>query len=181
MLTKHSLCLLVLLTLGAAGVAADDASYLVRMQAMPGASKAGIGMDYIGYDPATHSVWVPAGNTGAVVVIDARQGTTRTIGNLPTATMGNGERKRVVGPSSVTIGEGAVYIGNRGDSSVCSYDPATLAPRKCHVLDSMPDGLCAVPAQKEVWVTTPRDKSIRRVSPSMPSAGASTRISRTRT
>src|SRR5262249_56839255 len=31
----------------------------------------------------------------------------------------------------------------------------------CHKLDSMPDGLAYVAGTKEVWVTTPRDKSIR--------------------
>jgi DNA-binding beta-propeller fold protein YncE len=75
--------------------------------------------------------------------------------------MGSGERKRRVGPSSVTIGDGWVYVGNRGDSSVCAFHPRTLVRGACHRLDSMPDGLAYVAATKEVWVTTPRDKSIR--------------------
>src|SRR5262249_48838629 len=43
----------------------------------------------------------------------------------------------------------------------CAFDPRTLAKRACHTLDSSPDGLAAVPSRQEVWVTTPRDKSIR--------------------
>jgi DNA-binding beta-propeller fold protein YncE len=54
-----------------------------------------------------------------------------------------------------------VYVGNRGDSSVCAFNASSLARGACHRLDSMPDGLAYVAATKEVWVTTPRDKSIR--------------------
>ncbi len=138
-----------------------DAGYTVRMQAMPGASDAGIYMDYIAFDPSTRSVWVPAGNTGAVAVIDAASGTVRKIDSLATAEMGQGDRKRKVGPSSVTVGDGVVYVGNRADSTVCAFNARTLARAGCHHFDSMPDGLAHVAATKEVWVTTPRDKSIR--------------------
>ncbi len=140
---------------------AADPTYAVSMQALPGASDAGIGMDYIIFDPATHSVWVPAGNTGAVDVVDPATGKVRQITGFPTAEMGSGDRKRVVGPSSVTIGDGVIYIGNRGDSTVCAVNPKTLARGTCHKVDSMPDGLAYVAGTKEVWVTTPRDKSIR--------------------
>jgi DNA-binding beta-propeller fold protein YncE len=85
----------------------------------------------------------------------------KQISGLPTAEIGSGERKRVVGPSSVTIGEGVVYVGNRADSSVCAFDAKSLTKGACHKIDSMPDGLAYVASQKEVWVTTPRDKSIR--------------------
>ncbi len=146
----------------AAGSArAAEAPYTVRMQPLPGASGAGILMDYIAFDPATRSVWAPAGNTGLVAVIDTAGGTVRQIDGFPTAEMGTGERRRKVGPSSVTVGEGSVYVGNRGDSTVCAFNPRSLARGACHRLDSMPDGLAYVAATKEVWVTTPRDKSIR--------------------
>lgn len=140
---------------------AADPTYAVSMQALPGASDAGIGMDYIIFDPATHSVWVPAGNTGAVDVVDPATGKVRQITGFPTVEMGTGDRKRVVGPSSVTIGDGMIYIGNRGDSTVCAVNPKTLVRGTCHKVDSMPDGLAYVAGTKEVWVTTPRDKSIR--------------------
>jgi DNA-binding beta-propeller fold protein YncE len=137
-----------------------EASYTVRMQPVPGANGAPVLMDYIAFDPATHQVWVPAGNTGAVAVFDAAGGA-RRIDGFATAEMGTGERRRKVGPSSVTVGEGRVYVGNRGDSTVCAFDASSLARGACHRLDSMPDGLAYVAATKEVWVTTPRDKSIR--------------------
>ena len=139
--------------------AAADASYAVRNVTLPGSGP--ISMDYIAFDPATRFVWVPAGNTGAVDVIDSSDNSVRQITGFSTAEMGAGERKRVVGPSSVSIGEKSVYVGNRGDSNVCAFDPRTFARGKCHRLDSMPDGVAYVAPTREVWVTTPRDKSIR--------------------
>lgn len=154
--------LAALLSLSAAPAAkAADAGYAVTSQHLPGASAAGISMDYIVFDAATHSLWVPAGNTGAVDVVDVKDGSVRQIPGLPTAEMTTGERKRVVGPSSASVGDGWVYVGNRGDSSVCAFDERTLARGACHKLDAMPDAVVYVAATKEVWVTTPRDNSIR--------------------
>jgi DNA-binding beta-propeller fold protein YncE len=138
-----------------------EASYAVRTLQLPRTAPGGVAMDYIAFDPATQSVWVPAGNTGTVVVIDAQTGATRLIDHQPTAEITRGPRKFEVGPSSVTIGDGSVYVGNRADSSICAFDPRSLARRTCHRLDSMPDGLAYVAKTREVWVTTPRDKSIR--------------------
>jgi DNA-binding beta-propeller fold protein YncE len=160
--TRVALMALVCAPLAVAGSARGaEAPYTVRMQPLPGASGAGILMDYIAFDPATRSVWVPAGNTGLVAVVDAATGAVRQIDGFPTAEMGTGERKRKVGPSSVTVGDGWVYVGNRADSTVCAFNARSLARGACHHLDSMPDGLAHVAATKEVWVTTPRDKSIR--------------------
>lgn len=128
---------------------------------LPGTNPAGIGMDYIAYDPATNAVWVPAGNTGAVDVIDVATGNVRQISGFATKEVTVRDRKRVVGPSAVSIGNGTIYIGNRGDQSVCAVDPKTLKRVACATLSSMPDGVSYVAPTKEVWVTTPRDKSIR--------------------
>jgi len=154
-----SLCAAMLLPSGAS--AAEKTGYKVHMQPLPGATPAGIAMDYIAFDPATRYLWAPAGNTGLVVVIDSTSGSVKQIAGFATAEMGSGERKRTVGPSAVSIGEGTVYIGNRGDSTVCALDARSLAKGACHRLDSMPDGVAYVASAKEVWVTTPRDKSIR--------------------
>ena len=151
----------VSLAVAMASAAPPGASYDVTLLPIPGAPTSGVTMDYIAFDPATHYVWAPAGNTGTVAVVDAANGTVKSIAGFPTAEMGSGDRKRVVGPSSVTIGEKAVYVGNRADSTVCAFDPRTFAKGTCHKLDSMPDGLAYVGGQSEVWVTTPRDKSIR--------------------
>ncbi|MGH9441879.1 MAG: YncE family protein [Thermoanaerobaculia bacterium] len=156
------LALLAVLTLvlAAAPASAGDPAYTVRNVPLPG-GPGPILMDYIAFDPATRSVWVPAGNTGLVDVIDASTRAIRQISGFPTAEMGTGERKRRVGPSSVSIGDGVNYVGNRGDSSICAFDARMLAKKACRKLDAMPDGVAYVARTKEVWVTTPRDRSIR--------------------
>ncbi|HEV8432203.1 MAG TPA: hypothetical protein VGR95_02235, partial [Thermoanaerobaculia bacterium] len=136
------------------------ADYTVHTLPLPGGTPAGIAMDYIATEPGTSSVWVP-GNNGTVYVVDAATGKTREIKGFPTKEVTFRDRKRLLGPSSITFGGGKAYVGNRGDSSVCAVDPKTLERGHCEVLTSMPDGLAYVGATKEVWVTTPRDKTIR--------------------
>ena len=148
--------LIFILALPSALWAADA----VHSVTLPGANPAGIGMDYIGFDAATDSIWVP-GNIGSVAVIDVATGKIRQVTGFPTKEVTVRDRKRTMGPSSVTIGDGTIYIGNRGDSSVCAVNPKSLERGHCEVLDSMPDGIVYVGATKEVWATTPRDKSIR--------------------
>src|ERR1700682_356589 len=135
--------------------------YKVTMQPLPHEGATSIGMDYIAFDPSTGFVWAQAGNTAVVDVVDPAAGTVKQVTGFKTAEMGTGDRKRTVGPSSATVGAGTVYIGNRGDSSVCAFDAKSFARGVCHQFDSMPDGILYLPATKEVWVTTPRDKAIR--------------------
>ena len=96
--------------------------------------------DYLAVDPASHRVWVPAGNRGAVYVFDAQAKSYATVSGFPTAPMG----KRVMGPTSVTIGPAAAYVGNRADSKVCAVDRTSLKLGACVTLPSMPDGLAFV-------------------------------------
>jgi hypothetical protein len=137
-------------------------NYNIRTLPLPDNNMGDVPMDYIAYDPRTNSVWVPGGNTAAVDVVDAATDKVRQIPGFPTTEVqqANGN-KRVVGPSAVSIGEGVVYIGNRGDSSVCAFNSVSLERGACDHLDSRPDGVSYVAPTKEVWVTTPGDKSIR--------------------
>jgi len=169
-----------LLCLAVAGVAghmraesaspSPSASYSVTGVALPGAAPGGVFMDYIAYDAARHRVWIPAGNTGSVAVIDAKTDSVTPVTGFPTTEVERGGRKRTVGPSSASVGEGVVFVGNRGDSSVCGIGAVSLVKGACLTLDSMPDGVAYVAATKEVWVTTPRDKSIRILDASKPGA-----------
>ena len=111
-------------------------------------------MDYLASEGAR--VWVPAGNTGNVYVLDG--GKFRTIGGFATK---KGRNDRLMGPSSVTVGDGAVYVGNRGDNRIWAIDPRTLEKKGSVELPSTPDGTFWVATTKEVWVTTPRDNSIQ--------------------
>jgi DNA-binding beta-propeller fold protein YncE len=130
--------------------------------ALPGGGPDGISMDYLTYDPRTNSVWVPAGNTASVDVVDVATDKVQRIEGFATAEIERNGKKRTAGPSAAALGPtGTVYIGNRGDTSVCAIDEKTLAKGACGKLDASPDGVAYVAKTGEVWVTTPRDKSIR--------------------
>jgi DNA-binding beta-propeller fold protein YncE len=132
----------------------------VRSVALPGAPSGGVLMDYLAYDRVHHRVWVPAGNTGSVDVVDTASGRVTQIVGFATAEVERRGIKRTVGPSSATVGDGVVFIGNRADSSICAVNAVSLDKAGCITLDSTPDGLAYVAATREVWVTTPRTKSV---------------------
>jgi len=139
----------------------QGASYSVRTLPLPDNNAGDVSMDYIAYDPSTNSIWVPGGNTAVVDVVDAGTGKVRQIPGFATSEVTVRGGTRVLGPTAVSIGEGVVYIGNRGDSGVCAFNSGSLARMACGHLDSRPDGVVYVAPTKEVWVTTPGDKSIR--------------------
>ena len=118
-----------------------------------------VGMDYLAYDSARGRIWVPAGNTGAVDVVDIATGKVRQLGGFPTKPSRRPDRP-AMGPSSATVGAGAVWIGNRGDNKLCAFDADTLERRACIQLASMPDGLAYVATTRELWVTTPANNTI---------------------
>jgi len=136
-------------------------AYTVSTLALPDGGAGDVSMDYIAFDPATNSLWVPGGNTGAVDVVDVATRKIRQIPDLPTAQVQARGGTRVLGPSAVSIGDGVVYIGNRGGSDVCAFNARTLAGVACAQLDSRPDGVVYVAPTKEVWVTTPGEQGIR--------------------
>ena len=67
-------------------------------------------------------------------------------------------RKVTLGPTAASIGDDVVYIGNRGDATLCVIDAKTLACGECVPLSTdysiTPDGVLYVAATKEVWITT---------------------------
>jgi DNA-binding beta-propeller fold protein YncE len=142
----------------------------VTTVALPGAPADGVMLDYLASDRARHRIWVPAGGTGNTVVIDTKSGEVRRVEKFPTKEVERRGMKRMVGPSSATVGDGVVYVGNRGDSSVCAVDATNLTRAGCVTLPSMPDGLAFVPGKREVWVTTPREQTITILDVSTPAA-----------
>ena len=140
---------------GFAAQAGAPANLKAEPLVLPG-GPAPVGMDYLAYDDSTKTVWVPAGNTGKVDVVDSATRQIRAVEGFPTAQRGT----RTVGPSSATVGAGVVYVGNRADSSVCAVDGKSLRLGQCVKLESMPDGIAYVAPTKEVWVTAPRDKAL---------------------
>jgi DNA-binding beta-propeller fold protein YncE len=118
-----------------------------------------VGMDYLAYDPATNRVWIPAGNTGNVDVLDVATGKLSVIGGLATAPPRKPGRPRM-GPSSATVAGHLVWIGNRGDDHLRAFDARTLAPKGDVALPTMPDGLAFSRKTHELWVTTPGAHSL---------------------
>jgi hypothetical protein len=135
-------------------------SFTLSELALPGAPAGGVSLDYLAVDRVRHRVWVPAGGTGNVDVIDTATQQLHAIEKFPTGEVERGGRKRTVGTSSATVGDGFVYVGNRADASVCAIDATSLARAGCVTMPSSPDGLAYVAKTHEVWVTTPRDNAV---------------------
>jgi DNA-binding beta-propeller fold protein YncE len=111
-------------------------------------------MDYLAADGAR--VWIPAGNTGKVFLLTGGQ--FRSIDGFATK---KGRGDRLMGPGAATVGEGAVYVGNRGDSRIWAIDPRSMEKKGSAEMPSTPDGVFYVASTKEVWVTTPRERSLQ--------------------
>ena len=114
-------------------VGKGNAPYRVSTWPLPDNNTGDVSMDYLAYDPSTNTVWVPGGNTAAVDVVDAATGMVRQISGLATSQVEFRGGTRVLGPTAVSIGNGVVYIGNRGDSSVCAFHARSLAPMDTRV------------------------------------------------
>lgn len=126
---------------------------------LPGANGP-VTVDYIASDRGHARVWVPVGETGSVDVLDAAKGTFTSVAGFATAEREGRGRMRRMGPSAVTLGDGFAYVGNRATSEVCAVDEKTLTLGDCSKLPTPTDGVAYVASSKEVWVTTPRDKSV---------------------
>jgi DNA-binding beta-propeller fold protein YncE len=161
---------LAVTAMAAADQPPSPAALAFRPIALPGAPATGVVMDYIAYERGHHRVWVPAGNTGSVDVIDTRTGAVTRIEGFPTTEIERNGTKRPVGPSSATVGDGVVYVGNRADNTVCAVSADTLKKSACVTLDVMPDGLAYVPSTREVWVTAPRVNSLIVLDAAKPAA-----------
>src|SRR5438128_10997340 len=140
-------------------VAADTSasSYDLKPIALPSANGA-VALDYFAYDPATGKVWVPASNLGSVVVIDEKTDAVSQVTGFKTGEVERRGRKITVGPTAASIGDGVVYIGNRGDATVCVIEAKTLARGDCVPASTdhsvTPDGVVYVASAEEVWITT---------------------------
>ena len=134
-------------------------NFTVRTLALPDHRKGNDGLHCL---RSRHRfVWVPAINIGAVYLVDTNNDSVREIPDFATNEVEYGGRKRTQGPSGVSVGDSVVYIGNRADSSICAFDANTLSRKTCGHIDSTPDGVVYVAPTREVWVTAPRDNSVR--------------------
>jgi DNA-binding beta-propeller fold protein YncE len=131
--------------------------YALKAIALPGGNGV-VALDYFAYDRATEKLWVPASNTGSVDVIDGTTDDVSQISGFPIGEIERRGRKITVGPTSASVGDGVVYIGNRGDSSVCVIHAKTFAREECLKIAEnnsaiTPDGVVFVAATREIWLT----------------------------
>ncbi len=136
--------------------------------ALPGATGPAF-LDYIAYERAASRIWVPVGSTGSVDVYDIAKGTFTRVDGFKTIEREANGKKRTLGPSAASVGDGVVYVGNRATSEVCPVDVKSLKVGKCLKLASPTDGVAYVAAAKEVWVTT-GDHMLAILDASKPSA-----------
>src|SRR6266566_2240274 len=134
--------------------------YELKPISLPGASGV-VSLDYFAYDRSTGKLWVPASNTGNVDVIDERSDAVSQVTGFKTGEVELRGRKVTLGPTAVSIGDGVVYIGNRGDSSLCLIDAHSLKRGECLQVAppsagpaAAPDGVVYVAATRELWITT---------------------------
>jgi DNA-binding beta-propeller fold protein YncE len=134
-----------------------DTNYELKPINLPGATGR-VALDYFAYDRATGKVWVPASNTGSVDVIDEKTDAVSQVTGFKTGEIERRGRKIMVGPTAASIGDGVVYVGNRGEATLCVIDAKTLSRRECVPLSSdhaiTPDGVLYIAATRELWITT---------------------------
>ena len=143
-----------------AATAPSSPNFRVTRLQLPDANGV-VALDYFAYDRRSARIWLPASNLGFVAVIDAQTDKLTTLAGFKTGEVELLGKKRLLGPTSVTIGDGVVYIGNRGDSSICVVDAGTLTLVNCQRIGDpaaglarAPDAVVYVATTKELWVTT---------------------------
>lgn len=177
------LAVLILLIATVADAQETDSRKLeVKSLPLPGANGL-VMLDYLAYDRTSRRLWVPAGNTGSVDVIDTTTDQIERVEGFAVAQVEFRGKLRPVGPSSVAIGDGVVYIGSRADSKICVIDARTLRLANCIAfaapsagMAAAPDGLIYVAATRELWATRgappigipAADRSIQILSTSRP-------------
>ncbi|HXN42225.1 MAG TPA: SgcJ/EcaC family oxidoreductase [Myxococcaceae bacterium] len=127
---------------------------------IPGAEGKPVALDYLAADRDSGRIWIPAGNTGGVMLINAETGAVSNLDGFPTSVHDLLGSPWKLGPSAVAVGKGVVYIGNRGDSKVCVVQADSLKRGACISLGpasgglaSSADGLAYVQATEELWAT----------------------------
>jgi DNA-binding beta-propeller fold protein YncE len=151
---------LICVTAGTITAHKMTSDYELKPISLPGASGV-VSLDYFAYDRSTGKVWVPASNTGNVDVIDENSEAVSQVTGFKTGEVELRGRKVLLGPTAVSIGDGVVYIGNRGDSNLCVIDAKTLKREACLEVSpasagpaAAPDAVVYVAATRELWITT---------------------------
>src|SRR5215471_7302770 len=134
-----------------------NSPYELKRINLPGANGT-VALDYFAYDRTAGKLWVPASNTGSVDVIDDATDAVSQVTGFRTGEVELRGRKVTLGPTAVSIDDGVVYVGNRGDLTLCVIDAHTLERGECLEVAPIsagraaaPDGVVYVAATRELW------------------------------
>ncbi|MFT3843000.1 MAG: hypothetical protein QM723_38785 [Myxococcaceae bacterium] len=130
-----------------------------RMFPLPGANGE-LHVEALYFDEPGKRIWVPAGSTGNVDVIEIATGNVQPVTGFQVVEMEEQKGRPVFGPSSLARGNGVVFVGNRGSSEVCTIDPLTLIRGGCTRVPARPDGLAYIDTTRELWVINGDSHSI---------------------
>jgi len=140
--------------------------YDLKPISLPGANGV-IVLDHLAYDRVRGRLWVPASNTCTVNVINEDSDAVSPISGFNTGEVELEGHKVRLGPTAVSIGDGVVYIGNRGDSTLSIIDSQTLERGESLQMTpaspetgAAPHGVVYVAMTRELWVTTGPGNSI---------------------
>lgn len=129
--------------------------------ALPGGEH-GLGLDDMSYLPALHRIVVPAGQTGALVLIDPDNNSLSSIpGIAPSASAKPGRHGRDEGTSSAAYGEGFVFASDHTNRAIAIVDLEQQRVLTRVPLASGSDYVRYLGAQHEVWVTEPEAAQIQ--------------------
>jgi DNA-binding beta-propeller fold protein YncE len=124
---------------------------------LPGGSS-GIGFDDLRFAPALGAVLVPAGRTGALVLLDpASRGMTPISGFSAKAGFSGGHDD---GVTSADEGQGWIFATDRTSGTLDVVDPRSRKIVSRVKLGGPPDYVRFVPATGEIWVTHPDREGI---------------------
>jgi hypothetical protein len=125
--------------------------------ALPGGS-AGIGFDDLRLAPASGKVLVPAGRTGALVLVDpATRGVTPITGFSAKPEFSGGHDD---GVTSADEGQGWIFATDRTSGMLAVVDPRSRKIVSSVKLGGPPDYVRFVPTTGELWVTQPGGEKI---------------------
>lgn len=156
-LSSAALAAALLLLLAASAGAAPAGSQPLAIP-LPGGGQ-GLDLDDMGYVPALHRIVVPAGQTGALVLIAPKDNALDSIpGVAPPAAKAGG---RDEGTSSAAYGEGFLFASDHTNQAVAIVDPARKTVLARVPLKSGSDYVRYLASAHEVWVTEPRAAQIQ--------------------
>ncbi len=155
-----TLAMLTLLPLASSLLACADGAAVpkgVTPIAIPGGD-GGVGFDDLQFAPALGKVVVPAGRTGALVLIDPKTRAVETIEGFAKKDAFSGGHGD--GTTSADSGDGLLFAIDRTAMKVVVVDPVAKKIASSAPLAADPDYVRFLASARELWVTEPDAESI---------------------